>query len=231
MKIFVIRHGEPDYEHDRLTEEGRRQAGALAGLPWAGGEGYFFSSPLGRARETAALAMGEQKKTAEILPWLREMDDVTVWDPRRPDLAVWNLAPERLKKMENPDFLQDPLLMQTCFPERWKEMREGTKALLQRFGISRRGEAWYAQESPGEGYIALFCHLGAGLTFIAGLLDLPPALLWRTVYLAPSSVTEILAEECGEGNINFRILKLGGVEHLMMCGLETGTGGLQYNRR
>ena len=30
MRILLIRHGDPDYEHDTLTEKGRREAALLA---------------------------------------------------------------------------------------------------------------------------------------------------------------------------------------------------------
>ena len=30
MRILMIRHGDPDYEHDSLTEIGRREAALLA---------------------------------------------------------------------------------------------------------------------------------------------------------------------------------------------------------
>ena len=30
MRILLIRHGDPDYEHDTLTEKGRREAELLA---------------------------------------------------------------------------------------------------------------------------------------------------------------------------------------------------------
>ncbi len=29
MRILLIRHGDPDYEHDDLTEKGRREAALL----------------------------------------------------------------------------------------------------------------------------------------------------------------------------------------------------------
>ena len=32
MRILLIRHGDPDYEHDTLTEKGHREAALLAGL-------------------------------------------------------------------------------------------------------------------------------------------------------------------------------------------------------
>jgi hypothetical protein len=38
MKLLLIRHGEPDYEHDTLTEKGRREAEYLADM--LAGQGF-----------------------------------------------------------------------------------------------------------------------------------------------------------------------------------------------
>ena len=32
MKLLFVRHGEPDYEHDSLTEKGDREASLLADM-------------------------------------------------------------------------------------------------------------------------------------------------------------------------------------------------------
>ena len=56
MRIIFIRHGEPDYRNDCLTETGREQA--LLAAERIQGEGIeeIWSSPLGRAYETAEAA-------------------------------------------------------------------------------------------------------------------------------------------------------------------------------
>ena len=53
MKILIIRHGEPDYERDSLTEKGWREASLLADRLCETKIDAFFVSPLGRARDTA----------------------------------------------------------------------------------------------------------------------------------------------------------------------------------
>lgn len=54
MRLFIIRHGDPDYAHDSLTEKGLREAEALA--EWFADVRLdeIFASPLGRAQMTAA---------------------------------------------------------------------------------------------------------------------------------------------------------------------------------
>ena len=53
MKILIIRHGEPDYGIDSLTEKGWREAHLLADRLAAMRIDHFYASPLGRARDTA----------------------------------------------------------------------------------------------------------------------------------------------------------------------------------
>lgn len=53
MKIIFIRHGEPDYSIDSLTEKGWREAYALADRIQKWDVKDFYVSPLGRAQDTA----------------------------------------------------------------------------------------------------------------------------------------------------------------------------------
>ena len=57
MQLVIVRHGDPDYVHDTLTEKGWREAELLAdrlsSLEVAG----FYVSPLGRAKDTASLTL------------------------------------------------------------------------------------------------------------------------------------------------------------------------------
>ncbi len=65
MRILLIRHGDPDYINDCLTEKGRREASLLADLMEKETVKDFFVSPLGRARETASYTLKRLKRTAE----------------------------------------------------------------------------------------------------------------------------------------------------------------------
>ena len=56
MRIVFVRHGEPDYRNDCLTETGKIQARQAAVRLREEGIEQIFSSPLGRAQETAAAA-------------------------------------------------------------------------------------------------------------------------------------------------------------------------------
>lgn len=65
MRILLIRHGDPDYVNDTLTEKGRREAALLAKRAVSMNMGECYKSPLGRAKDTAAPCLevtGKQQK-------------------------------------------------------------------------------------------------------------------------------------------------------------------------
>ncbi|MFQ9855552.1 MAG: histidine phosphatase family protein [Ruminococcus callidus] len=65
MKILLIRHGDPDYEKDSLTEKGWHEAELLAQRMAELEIQSFYVSPLGRAKDTASCTLkkwgGKQK--------------------------------------------------------------------------------------------------------------------------------------------------------------------------
>ena len=110
MKLLIIRHAEPDYEHDSITEKGWREAEYLAemlerqlGEQVREGRLSFYMSPYGRAQDTASLTLKKLGRTAETLPWLKEFD---VFIDRPDDTTCkripWDWLPQ--------DWTQDPLL-------------------------------------------------------------------------------------------------------------------------
>ena len=73
MRIIFIRHGEPDYARDCLTERGREQARAAAERLRGEGIDEIYSSPLGRAAETAAFTAEALGKPVKTLDFMREL--------------------------------------------------------------------------------------------------------------------------------------------------------------
>ena len=57
MKIMIIRHAEPDYSIDSLTEKGFKEAKLLSLYMKDRDIDDFYCSPLGRAKDTAAPTM------------------------------------------------------------------------------------------------------------------------------------------------------------------------------
>lgn len=72
MRLLFIRHGDPDYEHDTLTEKGRREAQLLSDRMVKETVRDFYVSPLGRARDTAAYTLERLGRNARVKDWLQE---------------------------------------------------------------------------------------------------------------------------------------------------------------
>ena len=69
MKLIIIRHGDPDYEHDSLTETGVIEAKLLAGrLAQHKNIAAFYVSPLGRAQATAQYTLDALHRTVGLAP-------------------------------------------------------------------------------------------------------------------------------------------------------------------
>lgn len=65
MKILLIRHGDPDYTIDSLTEKGWREAKLLSNRLEKLEIRDFYVSPLGRARATVQPTLEKLNRTAE----------------------------------------------------------------------------------------------------------------------------------------------------------------------
>ena len=65
MRILIVRHGDPDYENDTLTELGWKEARALSERMKNVKANECYVSPLGRARDTAGLSLEKMNMKAE----------------------------------------------------------------------------------------------------------------------------------------------------------------------
>lgn len=226
MRLYLIRHGDPDYTHDSLTPAGQRQAQALAEAGPARLD-LLLCSPLGRAQRTAAPLAAGRGLAVQTEPWLREMDDVTVPHKTRPDLAVWNLGPEVLLRVPPENWTQAAPFQGSGLEARWQELCSGADRWLADLGLMRQGGGWHTcPETRLPEAVALTTHLGAGLALLAHLLGVCPAILWATSYLPPCSITTLLLEQQAEGD-HFRLIGMGNVGHLRRCGAPVTWSGLR----
>lgn len=230
MKLFLIRHGEPDYENDCLTALGRAQAEAVSILQKKGQVTQVICSPLGRARETAEPLSASLHVETEIMDWLREIDDITIWSEKRPDLAIWNARAQLLYDWEKEGGDREQPFAEKL-AERKQALTEGIDAVLRMRGVRKDTFGWQVTKEKAEkGNLAIVCHLGVGLLLLSYLLDLSPYTVFRSFFLAPASVTTVLLEEYGDGKAGFRILQMGDASHMVSQGIEVVKSGLQYNK-
>ena len=72
MKLLIVRHGDPDYTIDSLTEKGWREVEFLSERLTKLEIRDFYVSPWGRAKDTASPTLKKMNRTATECDWLRE---------------------------------------------------------------------------------------------------------------------------------------------------------------
>lgn len=217
MKLLIIRHGDPDYVNDSLTEKGFKEAELLADRVCGLSVDYFYCSPLGRARATAAPTLKRLGKDAEILDWLREFPAHIINPADGGDSIPWDLMPSYWTK--NSDFYDKEgwiktELMQTGNVEPlYNEVCRNLDSLLETHGYKREGNIYKAVK-PNNDTIAFFCHFGIECVLLSHLLGISPIVLWQGFVALPTSVTTLITEEREEGTAYFRCNSFGDLSHL-----------------
>ena len=241
MKLLFIRHGEPDYEHDTLTEKGWREAAYLADWMEKMHVDEYYVSPLGRAQDTASLTLKRLNRTAETLEWLQEFSP-RVLHPHNMEkpTITWDWLPEDW--MTYPAFYQKdewhhhPLLQAAGVEEEYKRVTGEFDRFLAAHGYEKAAQKMESATNPagatapyGALYhatrsnsdtIVFFCHLGLECILMSHLLDISPMILWHGFAPAPSSVTWVNTEERRPGIASFRIARMGDISHLTIKGEE-----------
>ena len=218
MKLLIVRHGDPDYSIDSLTEKGWREAELLSKKLSKLDIKDFYVSTMGRAKDTASCTLKKMNRTATECDWLREFD-VLIHRPDVPDrkICAWDWLPH--------DWTQDERFYQY---DRWFEneaMQEANMKyyydqvtgkfdkILAEHGYVRDGH-YYRVEKANNDTLVFFCHFGLGCVLVSHLLSMSPMVLWHNMCAAPSSVTTLTSEERRKGIASFRMNSYGDISHL-----------------
>lgn len=217
MKLIIVRHGDPDYENDTLTEKGYREAKLLADRLEKLDVRHFYSSPLGRARETARITLERLGREVTICDWLREFPGFIIDQETKNKRIPWDLMPGDWTKRPNlydkDKWLTDPLMASGDVADVYRYVTSSFDQLLSEYGYSREGN-YYGCDKGNTDTIVIFCHLGTKFTLLSHLLGIAPTLLWQGFFVAPTSVTTVVTEERIKGEAYFRVQALGDTSHL-----------------
>ncbi len=214
----MIRHGDPDYAIDSLTEKGWREAEYLAEKLEKEQIDAFYVSPLGRAKDTAGCTLKRVGKTGKTLGWLREFH-APIFDKQTKKLhGPWDLLPAFYTKIDDfydvnkwadTDFMRSGLHVKS----EYNRVCKGLDKVLKSHGYARKGK-YYQAISPNRDTIAFFCHFGVECVMLSHLLHISPVPLWQGFCAAPTSVTTLYTEEREEGIAVFRCASFGDISHL-----------------
>ena len=237
MRFLIIRHGDPYYPTDSLTEKGQREAELLSNKLIHENITKVYVSPLGRAKLTAKPTLDKLGMEATELPWLREFAKglvkpyPTTWGT---NTCPWNMPPELWTKIPG---VFDPvawreaeLYHESEIPQYYDMVCEGFDKLTEEWGF-RRNENGFYDVLPGHenrtDTVCLFCHLGLGNALLSHVLQASLPLIWHSLFLPTSSVTTIFMEHhTDEHSANARVVSVGDTSHLFAGGEPVSPSGL-----
>lgn len=224
MKILIIRHGDPDYELDSLTEAGFREAELLSKRLEKMNISAAYLSPLGRARATAKPTLEKLQLSGITLDWLREFPPLIEGKKGADGPSIcWDWLPAEWTKeadfFDKDKWLDEKVFRDAGVPEKYREVCKGLDTLLANYGYVRDGLI-YRAERANEDTIAFFCHFGVECVLLSHLLNISPMPLWHGTCALPSSVTTLVTEERRKGTAYFRMLSFGETSHLYTAGVE-----------
>ena len=178
MRIIFIRHGEPDYENDTLTETGFKQAQLVAQRLKDENIEEIWSSTHGRALNSA-------KPTAELLglpvkavDFMREV----TWGSKTGEKLFagghpWDIADEMARlgmDLNSPDWRTNAFFKDNKVVDCAETVEKGIDKWLEEHGYKRNG--LYYEHLIEEEYhrtVAFFCHGGSSSVAIAHIMNLP----------------------------------------------------------
>lgn len=204
MRIIFIRHGEPDYERDCLTPLGHLQARAAAERLQSEGVEALYSSPMGRARETARYAADQLGLPVTILDFMRELR----WDGHPWDTA--DALPALGWDLTDPLWPAHPLYADNRVVQSVERVETGTDEWLRSLGYVREG-IYYRCQRPDSGQhtVALFCHGGSSSAAMGRILHLPFPYVCAALHQPFTSLT-ILRLSREAGSLRLPVIELTG---------------------
>ena len=225
MRILIVRHGDPDYEKDSLTEKGHREASLLAKKLSKEKIDYIYSSPLGRAKHTCEYTAKakDMLDKIEIKEWLQEFGAPITLPSGRFRYIPWDMYPEEWidneKMYDAKRWHQQDFYLAGGMDKAFQKVTDGLDELLAKHGYVRDGEV-YRVEKANRDTIVFFCHFGLEMVLLSHLCGVSPILLWHHFVALPSSVTTLYTEERKKGKAVFRCAGFGDIGHLYAGGEE-----------
>ncbi len=209
MRLWLIRHADPDYANDALTPKGHVQARLLAETLLGAPLDAIYLSPLGRAQLTARYTLERRGESATTLDWLAELRG-----GYRPGHVAWDMHPADVLGSEAPitaagwqDQLEYGIHLTPVLQEFW----DAWDRFCLDLGYERQG-ARYRIVQSNEDQVAIFCHAGVILSLLSHLLHIPPPLVYAHFGCDPSSVTVLETDE-KDGWATFRLVVLNDMSH------------------
>ena len=234
MLFFYLRHGDPIYDPDSLTELGHKQAEALAKRLALFGIDEIYASTSTRAIETARPTCDLVKKEPTLLDFCNEShawNDFTIKGEKGTCWLFQDIKTKELLSDPSVVSLYDKWYEHPAFAEyNYKRgidrISEESDKFFRSLGYEHiRGTGSYRVVFENEKRVALFAHQGFGIAFMSLLLDIPLPIFSRHFDTTHSGMT-VFEFRNENGLCHPKILTLSNDSHLYRDGLP-----LYYNRQ
>lgn len=223
MRLIIVRHADPDYINDSLTEKGFCEAKLLAERFESRENTYFYCSPLGRAQRTAEPVLKKLGAVCQTLDWLQEFPGFIIDDHTGEKRIPWDLMPsfwttdDRFYDKEK--WITTEIMQSGDVQKVYADVCKNLDELLERHGYKRNGNT-YEVIRENRDTVVFFCHFGIECVLLSHILGVSPLVLWQGFVALPSSVTMLVTEERQQGTAYFRCNRFGDLSHLYAAGQE-----------
>lgn len=221
MKLVIVRHADPDYSIDSLTEKGWREAELLSDRIAKLDVKEFYCSPLGRAKDTASFTLKKMNRTAIELSWLKEFEGKIRKGIKR--ISCWDRLPSEWTGEDayyrNDTWYRTKLMSSANAEKEYKKVCDGIDELLKKHGYEHTGRCYKVKHSNHD-TIVLFCHFAVECVILSHIFSCSPMVLWHNFVALPTSVTTLITEEREQGTAVFRCQQFGDISHLYAGGEE-----------
>ena len=178
MRIIFVRHGEPDYARDCLTEVGKEQAKAVAERLSNEDIDEIWSSPLGRAMETAGAISDKFNMPIKTIDFMREvLWGSTDGKPLFSDGHPWNIVDEMARQginLNQTDWKESSYFKTNKVTECVERIDDEIDKWLDEQGYKRKGFYYYHKiQEEKHKTIVLVSHGGSSAAAMGHILNIP----------------------------------------------------------
>ena len=225
MLLYIVRHGDPCYANDSLTERGKLQAEAVGKRIYDAKVDKIFSSPMGRAKETAEPACRMLGLEKHIEEWTHEIESekMTLF-PDGKLKSITKVQNTYFRENGNIDLPYDRAfacsgINETQMETAVKYIEAHGKVFLEKLGYKEENGIYRILKNNEE-KVALFCHSAFARAWLSILLHIPLHIMWASFQYTHTGVTVVEFENNPNGFTAPRCLCFSDVSHLYASNLD-----------
>lgn len=233
MLLYIVRHGDPNYETDSLTERGRLQAEAVALRIRDSKIDRIFSSPMGRAMQTAEPSCRLLGLECNIEEWAHEIGPESLHTPF-PDgvpKSITNVQNTYYRengaiKLSYEDAYDCPGINEANMKVAVEYIEKHGYEFLERLGYKYENDVFRIIK-PNTERVALFCHAAMARAWLSVLFRIPLHVVWASFAYTHTGVTVLEFANNENGVTAPKCLCYSDMSHLYSAGLDM----IHNNRR